>query len=59
VDYLLRGVQIPAGAHRVEFRYEPASYRAGWIISLIATMAVLGVAFVGWRRRQRVRRRPS
>ena len=23
VDYLLRGVRVPAGSHRVEFSYEP------------------------------------
>ena len=57
VDYLLRGVRIPAGAHRVEFRYEPASYRVGWIISLIAALAVIAAALVGWRRRRRVRGR--
>ena len=29
VDYLIRGVPVPAGAHRVEFRYQPASWRRG------------------------------
>ena len=55
VDYLLRGVRIPAGASEVEFRYEPANYRAGWIISLICTLAVLIWAVVGWRQRRRAR----
>ena len=44
VDYLLRGVVVPPGAHRVEFTYEPTSFRAGWIISLLAALAVLA----GW-----------
>ena len=52
VDYLLRGVRVPAGAHTVEFRYEPASWRAGWIISLLALVTVVGVALLGWRRRR-------
>ena len=34
VNYLLRGVAVPAGTHRVEFRYEPLSWRVGWIVSL-------------------------
>jgi uncharacterized membrane protein YfhO len=52
VDYLLRGVPIPAGTSEVEFRYEPASYRVGWIISAISTLAVLIALLVGWRRRR-------
>jgi hypothetical protein len=53
VDYLLRGVRVPAGAHRVEFRYEPASWRVGWIVSLLALIAILAAAAVGWRQRRR------
>ena len=55
VDYLLRGVPIPAGTHEVEFRYEPASFRAGWIISAVSTLAVLIALLVGWRRRRHQR----
>jgi hypothetical protein len=51
VDYLIRGVRVPAGAHRVEFRYEPASWRAGWIVSLLALLAIVGATWIGWRRR--------
>jgi uncharacterized membrane protein YfhO len=53
VDYLLRGVKLPAGAHDVEFAYEPASFRIGWIVSLL-TLAGLGVAvaLALWRRRR-------
>jgi hypothetical protein len=40
VDYLLRGTTLPPGHHRVEFSYEPASFRAGWIISLLAALAL-------------------
>ena len=28
VDYIFRGVRVPAGAHRVEFRFEPATGRS-------------------------------
>jgi Bacterial membrane protein YfhO len=55
VDYLLRGVQVPAGAHSVEFRYQPASWRAGWIVSLLALLGLGSTALVGWRR-ERARR---
>jgi hypothetical protein len=50
VDYLLRGVRVPAGAHTVEFTYRPTSWRVGWIVSLLALLAVLAAAGVGWRR---------
>lgn len=55
VDYLLRGVPIPAGTHEVEFRYEPASFLVGWIISAISSLAVLIALLVGWRHRRRAR----
>jgi Bacterial membrane protein YfhO len=51
VDYLLRGVLVPAGRHRVEFSYEPASFRIGWIVSSVALTLLLAVTLVGWRRR--------
>ena len=52
VDYLLRGVRVPPGTHRVEFRYEPLSFRIGWIISIAATIGLSAVALVSWRRRR-------
>jgi uncharacterized membrane protein YfhO len=51
VDYLIRGVPVPAGAHTIEFTYEPASWRAGWIVSALALAAILAAAAIGWRRR--------
>lgn len=53
VDYVIRGVSVPAGSHRVEFRYEPASVRAGWIVSGVALVAISLAAGIGWRRRPR------
>jgi hypothetical protein len=50
VDYVLRGVRVPSGAHRVEFRYEPLSWRVGWIASLLALAGVALAAVVGLRR---------
>jgi uncharacterized membrane protein YfhO len=39
VDYLLRGVRVGPGTHTVEMRYEPASWRIGWIVTLVALAA--------------------
>jgi hypothetical protein len=55
VDYLLRGVVVPAGTHEVEFSYQPASWRVGWIVSGLALLTLVGVAGVGWRRRREER----
>jgi hypothetical protein len=52
VDYLLRGVVVPPGEHTVELRYEPASWRAGWLISLAGALAIGGLAVAGLRRRR-------
>ena len=55
VNYFLRGVAVPPGAHRVEMRYEPASFRAGWIISLTTALALVTAMVLGARRRGRSR----
>ena len=47
VDYLLRGVQLPAGAHTVEFRYEPRSWRIAWIVSSAALAVLAATALYG------------
>lgn len=50
-----RGVPVPAGARRVELRFEPLTYRAGLTVSLAAAI-VLGLlsAFpTRWRGRRR------
>jgi hypothetical protein len=43
VDYLLRGVAVGPGKHRIEMRYQPWSWRIGWIVSLL-TVALLAAA---------------
>jgi hypothetical protein len=52
VDYLLRGVRVPAGTHTVELRYEPLSWRIGAIVSLLSMVGLVLAAAVGWRRRR-------
>jgi hypothetical protein len=51
VDYLLRGVTLPAGRHRVEFAYEPVTWRVGWLVSAVALLALVAALAVGLRRR--------
>ncbi len=53
VDYLLRGVPLADGEHRVEFTYEPASWRIGWILSLAGLAGLAALIGVGLRRRRR------
>jgi uncharacterized membrane protein YfhO len=49
-DLLLRAVPVPAGSHRVGFRYRPLSVRVGAIVSLAAVG--LGVGMVVAHRRK-------
>jgi len=53
-NLFFRGVRLPPGAHRVEFRYKPRSFRIGLWLSL-ATLAALALAsavvFVSKRKR--------
>ncbi len=58
-DYLFRGVPVPAGDHRVEFAYRPATFRTGATISSLALAAILAVSLASLRRPgvRRARRR--
>lgn len=51
VDYVLRGVHVGPGLHTVDFRYEPASWRIGWIVSLLTLLGLGGAWMLGGRRR--------
>jgi len=41
-DLLFRAVAVPEGQHLVEFRYEPASLKAGLALSLFAALSMAG-----------------
>lgn len=41
VDYVLRGMEIPAGKHQVEFKFEPAIYKTGNTVALIGSILLL------------------
>ncbi|MBH0204076.1 MAG: YfhO family protein [Nitrospira sp.] len=54
-NYLFRAVALPAGNHKVEFIYDPASFKVGLMISLGTAGLLVTVALIGWfRRRARV-----
>lgn len=48
--HAFRAVWVPAGQHRVEFRYRPASFTTGALISAVALCAIAGVVVVRGRR---------
>ncbi|MEJ2004415.1 MAG: YfhO family protein, partial [Cyclobacteriaceae bacterium] len=41
VNYVLRGLQIPAGEHTINFSFEPSIYATGNTIMLIASILML------------------
>lgn len=54
-NYLLRGIMLPAGSHRVEMRYTAPGARLGAIISALALLAIGGLALQTVRQRKRSR----
>ena len=55
-DYILRGLSIPTGQHKVEFKFEPKAYLLGNQISMAFSgilLLLLGLAgFMSWRESQ-------
>lgn len=56
VNYVLRGMQVPAGNHHIEFRFEPSSYITGNKIAMAgsALLIVLVAAGIYLHRRNKV-----
>jgi len=56
LDYVLRGMKVPAGSHRIDFRFEPRVYHVGEIISMASSTALLlllaGVVILEVRRKR-------
>jgi hypothetical protein len=51
-NYLFRGVELPAGNHRVEFIYQPVSFKLGLTISLFTAGLLFVMPLVIWFRRK-------
>ena len=47
VNYVLRGMKIPAGAHKITFKFEPKVIQRGGFISL-ASYGILVFITIGW-----------
>ena len=61
-DYLLRAVPVPAGRHRVVFRFESPAMRRGLLLSgasLIVVLLLIGAPFLLSRLRARAAGRPQ
>jgi hypothetical protein len=57
VDYVLRGMSVPAGDHTIEFRFEPRSYLLGDTLSTWSAIAIyillIAACVVEWRKRSK------
>jgi hypothetical protein len=51
-DYLLRGVLVPAGVHRIEMRYAAPAARKGAVVSVITILAIAGLCIYALRAKQ-------
>jgi hypothetical protein len=54
-DYLLRAVAVPAGRHRVEFRFASPAMRRGLLLSGACLLVTLGLLVAGWLLGRRAR----
>jgi uncharacterized membrane protein YfhO len=54
VNYVLRGLSLPAGQHKIRFVFEPASYKNGVSImyasSFLIVLITLGGLFMSWKK---------
>jgi hypothetical protein len=56
-NYALRGIAVPAGNHKLEFKFEPQSYKTGNLLMLIGTIlifvCVVGGLFMEWKQQKK------
>lgn len=52
-NYILRAMEVPAGQHTIEFRFEPKEYSLGntvaWISSILLLIGLAGAVVYGFR----------
>jgi len=52
-NHFYRAVPVPRGKHRVEFRYEPLSFKIGLFISSLTIISVIAISLVLYFRKRR------
>lgn len=59
-DYLLRAMQVPAGKHTIEFKFEPQVIKTGSSIALFSTIGMVlligGAGFMEYRKKNTVQK---
>ncbi|MFV0248701.1 MAG: YfhO family protein [Tenacibaculum sp.] len=55
VNYVLRGMKIPAGKHNIEFRFEPEVIKRGTYLSAIAYILLLLIPVTAYFTKKRVK----
>ncbi len=46
VNYVLRAIQLPAGSHKVEFVFDPASVKATHTLSMVSVFGILALCLI-------------
>ncbi|RYD86405.1 MAG: hypothetical protein EOP54_30420, partial [Sphingobacteriales bacterium] len=53
-DYVLRALKVPAGTHKIEFKFEPQVVKTGSTITLVSFIILLGLIGAGvWYERKK------
>ena len=56
VNYLLRGMPVPAGHHVINFKFEPASYKTGYMLATIGNillyLLLIGGIYMSFRKKE-------